>query len=137
MSALRSKYPEPIDLASARARCLEGKGWAVTVTNEGAITADLTPGTEQEYDADDDACLRGLGADPDAPTPEHLVKEAYRQSTSGANCLRHAGWHISPAPSFETFRDSYETHVWYPWSEVPIADTEQALKRCPAPEPTY
>lgn len=136
-SAVKSKYPEPIDLARARADCLEKQGWAVEVDDEARITADLKPGTETDYNQDDVACLKKLGIDPDAPPTDAQYRQAYADSVKGAKCLRAGGWQISAAPTFGTFKDTYDSDPWYPWAEVPDIDAEDAAQQCPTPEPTY
>lgn len=136
-SAVRSKYPEPVDLARARAACLERSGWNVSVGDDAAITADLTPGTESDYRRDDDDCLKQLGIDPEAPPTSAQLRDAYDDSLKGAECLQNGGWATSPAPTFETFADTYDTAPWYPWAEVPDEDFTKAVSLCPTPEPTY
>lgn len=137
VSGARSRYPEPIDLAKARARCLEQSGWAVTVRDDATITADLEPGTESDYRQDDANCLKSLGIDPDAPPTQAQLRRAYEVSVKGAACLRDGGWSISNAPTFDTFVDKYESDPWYPWAEVSDEDFAEATKLCPTPEPTY
>lgn len=136
-SALKKKYPEQIDLAQARGKCLTEKGWPVTVRSDASISLNLKPGTEDAYDRDDATCLKELGVDPKAPPSEQVLRNAYSQSVSGADCLRESGWSVSKAPTFATFKDKYETDAWYPWAEVPVGDSELALKACPAPGPQY
>ena len=136
-SAARSKYPEPIDLANARASCLEDRGWAVKVEEDAAITATLKPGTEADYHKDDTACLKKLGVDPDAPPTEAQYEQAYKDSVRGADCLRESGWSVSRSPTFETFKDTYDSNAWYTWAEVPDEDFEEAVRQCPTPDPTY
>ncbi|MFF1877166.1 hypothetical protein [Leifsonia sp. NPDC058230] len=107
------------------------------VGGDATITAQLKPGTEVEYRKDDTECLRKLGVDPDAPPTEAQYKQAYSDSKSGAVCLREGGWHISEPPTYLTFKDTYDTDPWYPWAQVPEIDFEEAVKKCPTPEPTY
>ncbi|BDZ48104.1 hypothetical protein GCM10025867_03450 [Frondihabitans sucicola] len=137
LSALRKKYPEQIDLARARAACLTSKGWPVSVSEDASISANLRPGTEESYDDDDRTCLKELGVDVDAPPSDALLKRAYKESKAGAECLRSAGWQISRAPTYVTFKDTYDSDAWYPWAEVPLEDSEDAITACPAPEPHY
>lgn len=137
VSALKQKYPEQIDLARARGKCLETKGWPVSVRDDASISIDLKAGTEAAYDRDDARCLKELGVDPDAPPSEAVFKNAYAQSVEGAACLREAGWSISPKPTYGTFKSTYETAPWYPWGEVPERESDDALQACPAPGPQY
>jgi hypothetical protein len=136
-SEVRKKYPRPIDLANARAACLYASGWLVTVNREGHISANFPPGLKAEYASADRACLKKIGIDPNAPTPENVINDAYEIHQNGARCLRKAGWPISKAPTLQTFKDTYETNAWFPWEEVPDSDLNEALKLCPGPEPTY
>jgi uncharacterized protein YceK len=136
-SEVRKKYPRPIDLANARAACLFASGWLVTVNREGHISANFPAGLEAEYASADRACLKKIGIDPNAPTPENVIIDAYGIHQNGAKCLRKAGWPISKAPTLQTFKDTYETNAWFPWEEVPDSDLNEALKLCPGPEPTY
>ena len=136
-SEVRKKYPKPIDLANARAACLNESGWGVTVNGEGQIVANFRADLEAEYEQDNLACLKKIGIDPDAPTPENVVNDAYGIYQNGAKCLRKAGWPISKAPTFQTFKDTYETDAWFPWEEIPDVDLDEAVKLCPGPEPTY
>jgi hypothetical protein len=136
-TALRKKYPEPIDLARARAKCLESKGWVVSVTSDAGISANLDPGTEDSYNRDDEACLKKLGADFEGLPAESLLRTAFAKSKEGAACLRRGGWPISKDPTYETFKDTYLSDVWFPWAEVPAGEEEEALKLCPGPEPDY
>jgi hypothetical protein len=136
-SEVRKKYPRPIDLANARAACLNELGWGVTVNAEGQISANFVAELEAEYESDDVTCLKKIGIDPNAPTPESVINDAYGIHQNGAKCLRKAGWKISKAPTFQTFKDTYLTDTWFPWDEVPDTELREALKQCPAPEPTY
>lgn len=137
VSSVRSKYPEPVDLAEARAKCLTKAGWAVSVQEDASISVDLKPGTEADYRHDDDQCLKRLGIDPDASPSRTQLRQAYEASVQGAACLREGGWTISTAPTFDTFEDHYDSDPWYPWAEVPDEDFAEAARSCPTPEPTY
>ncbi|MFF1632489.1 hypothetical protein [Leifsonia sp. NPDC058248] len=136
-SEVRQKYPTPMDLAQARAECLNDRGWGVKVNENAEIEAAYPSNRQSEYEADNRQCLVELGIDPDAPTSEAIVVDAYRIYKDGANCLSDAGWDISDSPSLQKFKDTYESDPWYPWSEVPEQDATEALKLCPGPEPTY
>ncbi len=137
VSAIRKKYPTPMALAKARADCLNVRGWGVKVNDAAEIEASYPSDRQADYEKDNRDCVVQLGIDPDAPTPEKVVEKAYGLYKNGASCLRTAGWNISPAPSLQRFKDTYEAAPWYPWAEVPVADMTAALKLCPAPAPTY
>lgn len=137
VSELRKKFPEQIDLAKARAECLNGFGWGVAVDDNGAIVADFERGREADYQRDDTTCLKRLGIDPDAPTPDSMIEADYPFYVKSANCLRKGGWPISATPSLQTFKDTYNTNPWFPWDEVPEADWTEAYQKCPPPEPDY
>lgn len=137
VSEVRKKYPTPMDLAKARAACLNERGWGVKVNERAEIEATYASNRQSEYEDDNRTCLVALGVDPEAPTPPHVVEEAYRIYVDGAQCLASSGWPISRAPSIQTFKDTYETAPWYPWGEVPPEDMADALTQCPGPAPTY
>jgi hypothetical protein len=137
VSELRQKFPTQLDLANARVRCLNERGWGAKVNDEAQIEATYPSNRQAEYERDNHDCLVKLGADPNAPTPQRLVEKSYPQYKKGAECLREAGWEISEAPSLQQFKETYESAPWFPWAEVPTADMADALTKCPAPEPTY
>ena len=136
-SELRKRFPTPLDLANARADCLNERGWGATVTDRGEIAARYPSNKQSEYEMDNLECLRSLGVDPDAPTPEAVVESSYLIYKAGAACLEAAGWPVSPVPSLQTFKDTYETNPWFPWTEVPVDSMAEALEKCPGPEPMY
>ncbi len=109
----------------------------MTLSSDGAIVIDLANGQEAEYARADLECLKEIGIDPDAPTPEWVIEEAFAYHRAGAQCLRKLGFTIGAAPSYQTFKDTYETHAWWPWDEVPELDQPVAEKKCPTPPPTY
>ncbi|AGW41216.1 hypothetical protein O159_11230 [Leifsonia xyli subsp. cynodontis DSM 46306] len=136
-SEVRKKYPTPLDLAKARADCLNDKGWNVTVDDDAQIHASYPSAKDAGYQKDSHACLLKLGIDPDAPTPDSVVSAMYPLYEKGAACLIAHGWPISEAPSLQVFKDTYETNPWFPWGEVPTGSLADALKLCPQPKPTY
>lgn len=137
ISAVRKKYPQPIDLANARAECMRERGWDVSVDDDGQIHADFPADQGDAYGNDSTDCLTSLGIDPEAPTPEKTLDSVYPTYVEGADCLRKAGWEISTTPTLATFKDTYETQPWYPWSEIPPQEWDGAKKLCPSPGPTY
>lgn len=126
-----------MDLSEARADCLNDRGWGVKVNERAEIEATYTSNRQAEYENDNKACLLELGIDPDAPTPATVVEDAYKLYLEGAKCLTSAGWAVTEPPSLQTFKDTYETSPWYPWSEVPEQEMAEALSQCPGPVPTY
>jgi hypothetical protein len=137
VSELKKKYPRQIDLAKARAACLQQKGWPVTLDEQGAIALALPDGKEAEYNSDDLACLKELGADPDSPTPKSVVAWQYKAFLKAAKCLRKAGWQVTVEPTLQTFEDTYETDPWIPWDQVPTGDLIKSYELCPPPKPGY
>jgi hypothetical protein len=137
MSELRKKYPKPVDLAKARAKCLVSKGWSATVSADGSLESNFPSSQGDDFDRDDIACQREVGIDPEAPTPQEVVKRDYKLYVEAARCLRNHGWPIGDPPTLQTFLDTYETDPWMPWDSVPGTDADRAEVACPFPEPSY
>jgi hypothetical protein len=132
---LAARFPEQADLAKARVQCLNEKGWDAELTDDGGIRIALPDQQRLPYFADNEACLQELGIDLNRELTGDEMDAEYEWYVDAAECLRHAGWPISPAPSRATFGETYNTSPWMPWDEVPIEQTLDALTQCPMPEP--
>lgn len=112
------------------AECLTDRGWTVRL-EEGAIQADVPREQSAAYQADNLQCLREVGFDPDAELTEEEYRAVYAWHEEIAQCLEGAGWSTPEQPSFEVFRETYDTDPWIPWSEVEGKDLERATEACP------
>lgn len=131
-------YPEPIDLANARAECLISKGWASEVEPENASIATLVPpGMEQDFAQDDADCLEAVGLDVGRDLTVDEFSTLYDQYTDLANCLEGLGYPASAIPSEQSFTDSYFVDPWVPWLVVPDEFLSDAIESCPLPPPVY
>lgn len=118
-----------MDVAQARTTCLADRGWDVRLDAEGAIFANYPPEQEDAFEADNTACLKKAGVDPDAAITDEQFEISYRWYQEIEECLRVHGWDTPERPSEERFRDSYETDPWIPWEFVD--DLERARADCP------
>jgi hypothetical protein len=118
------------EVALKRFECLKAKGWDVTL-DKGAIFAEIPEAQRSRYDADDEACLKQAGYDPDAPITDEQFTEIYASYIRIQKCLKGAGWSTPQRPSLEGFKATYETEPWIPWSSVPPNELPDATDKCP------
>jgi hypothetical protein len=132
-----TKYPTQYDLASARADCLNEKGWDVELSENGEISISLPEAQTRLYREDDTQCLKDVGIDENRSLTEKEWDDTYDAYLAGAECLIEAGWPITSPPSVEVFRGTYDTDPWLPWVEVPEDQMATAFRKCPMPDPIY
>ncbi|MCP1412900.1 hypothetical protein [Paenarthrobacter sp. A20] len=132
------RFPTPLDLATARASCLQGKGWDSKVLEEDAtIATTVTEVQQRKFEEDDAACFAELGVDPNREPTTAEYDVLYSQYVEGKRCLEEAKHFISSPPSRQVFQETYLTDPWIPWTEVPALDRDLAMKECPMPPPIY
>ena len=132
------RFPTPLELASARTECLQGKGWLSELDESTAqIGTPIPTGSEKKFEDDDAACYKELGVDPDRELTDTEYDVLYDQYQKGKDCLQDEGHVISEPPSRQVFQETYQDDPWLPWIEVDEADTQDALVACPMPPPVY
>lgn len=131
-------YPEPIDLANARAACLVAKGWGAEVDAENASIHTLVPtGLDEAFQQDDFDCLQEIGVEVGRDLTDEEYATLYRQYSELATCLEDLGYPRAQSPSEQSFRDSYMSDPWVPWLVVPPEQMSVVTEECTLPPPVY
>ena len=131
-------YPDPIDLANARAACLVAKGWGSEVDEENGSIHTLVPtGMDEDFQQDDFDCLQEVGLEVGRDLTDDEYATLYRQYSELAACLERVGFPPSELPSGQAFRDSYMSDPWVPWLVVPPEQMSATIEKCPLPPPVY
>ncbi|MFZ5869167.1 MAG: hypothetical protein ACOYXW_01340 [Actinomycetota bacterium] len=88
----------------------------------------------------DRECIERVGVPPQAPPlTEEVLSGLYDLSLAQAQCLRDAGYPVTPAPSREVWMESYTSSspAWLPLEAVFASggDVPAAVAACPDPDP--
>lgn len=139
LAGCTSTSPSTVDVSSlfsdARALhevtgCLRDRGWSAELF-DGAIQVEVSEDQASAYESDNLECWQEAGIDPDSGVTDEQFETTYAWYSEIADCLKGAGWSVDTRPSIETFRSTYETEPWIPWSQVPEVDLHRALGVCP------
>lgn len=135
-TALSAQYPsavrpdstlveivDPDDWAPVIAGCMNDLGFPnVTAGDDGSLqSGDFVTSQAEAYDLALFECNVMYPVDPKYSEP--LTSEqvdalyAYYKDTL-APCLEDQGYHISPAPSLQTFQQTYDSGPWLPYAEI-------------------
>ncbi len=121
--SLREIQQLETDVRGSLVDCLLGKGWDVTADEQGYGVDNLPSAQVEQYQADNEECMRETGADqiePPTLTDERLA-EFYSHEEETADCLRARGHEIPQLPSLQTFADGYRQGN--PWSAYAFIET--------------
>lgn len=136
--AASGRFATPLDLAKARAQCLQEKGWKSEVNlDDGTIGTPIPAGMTEKFQSDDAACFKELGVDPNRRLTSREFDFLYEQYTHGMECLESIGHSVPERPSRQVFEESYMSNPWFPWSVVPRENLGEALQKCPLPDPIF
>ncbi len=120
--------------------CLRDHGWDVTIDWDGGVLADSrTIPIEQKplYEEDADECMAEIDAmqvlDDDEKERLHDAEVRTRE------CLLDHGHEIPPAPTLQTYVETYNTMLWAAWSYVDLRNMDEDTYRqlnesCPQPQ---
>ncbi len=115
------RYVSATDWAPAIVDCMLGQGFGASLLADGGVSYDEPPAGQEEAQAI--AVYVCMAEYPVEPTSEQLTEDQLRTLydyyvNELVPCLADAGYDVIDAPSFETFRDSYSTSPWSPYSSV-------------------
>lgn len=119
------------ETTQSRLQCLQDKGWDVAIGTDNEIIAEISEGQVESYQQDSQECLIAAGVDPSAPLSDQQYAAAYEWYLEIAECLTANGWPAPAAPTLATFRDTYTTEPWIPWSGLDDAQLDAAMTACP------
>lgn len=132
-------------VADALYRCLTGRGWTITLTDEGAIDASSETIPAEQYDhyvADTWACNTEVGAR--FPVDDRQKKLLYTAELQESDCLERLGFDVADAPSLQVFLDEYDSAPWSAMASssaaalsetMSDAEWQQLNHTCPQPVP--
>lgn len=132
------KFEGSIDTwAAAMVECLVAEGWTAAVDESGVGFEVETPDTAQEerYRADLNECLTVTVGQPVEIQSEADLEARYDKLVEQTACLLEAGYVVSDPPSYQSFRDSFETlgdaSSFWPLGELGGEDGRIAAQACP------
>ncbi len=135
------KLPEPTshatsaeDATNRQSACLRDRGWAVSITDDGAISVSSSSVSEEQLDLyrkDAEQCGEGLLPDP-ATFDDNQWSEMYTAVMDSADCLAKQGYEAPNRPSLQAFIDV--AGDWSPYSEIDTYDFERLEDLCPQAE---
>lgn len=128
--------------------CMDGKGWHVTVDENGGFLEAFTSEEELQRAVDDkDQCLVQMGFDDELGATgvltEKQLRDIYRIDIQTHKCLVKQGLQMAPPPSEETYVErtirsmsGEEDFSWYPYlddSVIQLSEERiaQLKKKCP------
>lgn len=136
--AASNKFATPLDLARARAECMQSKGWDSKLNeDDGTVATSVPVGMNEKFDQDDAACFVELGVDPNRSLTSKEFDTLYDQYTVGAECLKSAGFSSPEPPSRQVFEDTYDSSPWIPWTSRPSDEIPKAMEACPMPQTIF
>ncbi|MEY2848004.1 MAG: hypothetical protein RI885_669 [Actinomycetota bacterium] len=122
------------------ADCLEGQGWEVTRTADGAFEVTYSVDQEAQYQAQRTQCYSDseekLGTQP--KLTESAVSALYDQQVSTSDCLEALGFDIPDPPTKQAWveqvlQSSGSSDTWYPYNYLEAEDQVSASQKCPEP----
>ncbi len=120
--------------------CLRDLGWDVTIDPDGGVLADSrTIPIEQKPLLDEDTakCFAEIDA---VKVIDDVEKERlYNAELLTRQCLIERGHEIPPAPTLQTYIDTYDTTLWAAWSYLDLRNMDENAYRqlsesCPQPQ---
>lgn len=125
----------------AKADCLTAAGFPSEVDDDGGVSSHVAGAQASALALADFQCQAEYPLDPTFETPlnRSQLKFLYFYFTKTLTlCLEDAGFSVSPAPSFASFEDGYDSaSSWTPYSTVPKQSEEgkttwaEVNKQCP------
>ncbi|AEE44252.1 hypothetical protein [Cellulomonas fimi] len=89
---------------SALQGCMDGRGWAVPMTEDGGTTTGFTDETEaNRFMEDSRACLAESGLESEVALSTDEIEELYDRQLETLECLRREGVELPDAPTRETY----------------------------------
>lgn len=134
-SAGRQDSPERIAQGDAFAACMERNGYVVSVRDGAAVGIRVPDELKSAYTETRNLC--SAEADEVAPIPVPPREDTYEKLLETAECLRSLGYEIAPAPSLETWLETYDSGPWHPYNSLPrrLSDIEQQTIETDCPQP--
>lgn len=120
------RYITADEWGTTMAACMTEQGFGATVRSDGGISYDLTAPGQDEAQA-----IAKYTCDLQYPVEQTKVTDAQLRILYDYNvgelvpCLEGQGYPVSQAPSFTTYKASYETQPWVPYSDVPAMSQDQ------------
>jgi hypothetical protein len=131
----------PDELNTVWSDCMREAGFDVRITFDGGQgpPEDLPAEQAEAYKLADYVCYAQYPVDQSMYRPygEEQYRILYDYYTGVLiPCLEREGWAVPPAPTYEVFRDSFDTDQWTPYDAVDVASLSmeqwEALARtCP------
>jgi hypothetical protein len=108
-------------------RCMQQKGWDVSMGRGGGVTAELPSEQIDQYDAAQAECGFDVADGGDVVLTDEMLNDGYALQVDTFDCLREEGYDVlSDPPTLQAYIDRRGS--WTPYGELPAMPEDEWIQ---------